>query len=273
MPPAEATLLNQVTTLTDRNSTAQIDDGSQMGLFTWTVDGYDQVFQQWFWYRVGSSGPENPVNALNLTARKVTDANFNAGDDHLVLEYTDPALRFVIQMSFDLSGGVANGRQSDIKEGIQILNTTASSLEFHFFQYTDFDLANTPGDDAVRIENGNLAFQTDSGPTAVSETGVMPPPDHYEVGLYDPQHLNGTLDKLNDGLPTTLNDYAGAVYGDVTWAFEWDMTLAPLNGMGNDRMISKDLIMTHAPEPLTMLGIVMGVGSVGAYIFRRRKTL
>ncbi|MBC8095433.1 MAG: M48 family metalloprotease, partial [Akkermansiaceae bacterium] len=45
---------SSVTTLTNGNSTAQIDPGNAFGMTAWTVSGQNQTNQQWFWYRVGS---------------------------------------------------------------------------------------------------------------------------------------------------------------------------------------------------------------------------
>jgi hypothetical protein len=47
--------------LSDANSSAQFDDGGTVGQFTWVVDGTDQVYDQDFWYRVGSTGGESRV--------------------------------------------------------------------------------------------------------------------------------------------------------------------------------------------------------------------
>ena len=52
--------------LTDFNSTVVIDPTSQAGMYTWTVDGVDQMWQQWFWYRIGSAGPEQSIDTLGL---------------------------------------------------------------------------------------------------------------------------------------------------------------------------------------------------------------
>jgi hypothetical protein len=61
---AQATLV----TLSDLNSTVNIDTGSQAGVYNWTVDGTDHLFQQWFWYRIGSTGPESSIDTLTQTA-------------------------------------------------------------------------------------------------------------------------------------------------------------------------------------------------------------
>ncbi len=42
-------------TLVDHNSSVTIDPDSQAGMHDWVVDGVDHLFQQWFWYRIGSN--------------------------------------------------------------------------------------------------------------------------------------------------------------------------------------------------------------------------
>jgi hypothetical protein len=259
LPRAEATLY----TLNDLNSTVQIDPQSQGGMSLWTVDNKSQMRQQWFWYRIGSTGPESSIETLGTPSVWAIDNPFNVGVDSLYVQYVGAS--FTLQLKFILTGAAVGTKQSDIMETVSIINTSGSGLQLHFFQYTDFDLAGTENDDTARILGGNTALQTDSGPTAVSETVVSPRPSHYEVALY-----SQTRDSLTDGAATTLNDKAGSVYGDVTWAFQWDFVM-PASGDGSTMIISKDLRITHTPEPLTVLGVVMGLGSVGAYFVRRRK--
>lgn len=47
--------------LTDLNSVVSIDPSSSWGMHTWTVDGVDQMYQQWFWYRIGAAGGSLPL--------------------------------------------------------------------------------------------------------------------------------------------------------------------------------------------------------------------
>ena len=42
--------------LVDQNSSVTIDPTSQAGVDNWTVNGVNQLYQEWFWYGVGSSG-------------------------------------------------------------------------------------------------------------------------------------------------------------------------------------------------------------------------
>src|SRR5208337_545666 len=53
-------------TLSSGNSSVSIDLGSQAGMYNWTVDGQNQLNQQWFWYRVGSSGPEASIDTIGM---------------------------------------------------------------------------------------------------------------------------------------------------------------------------------------------------------------
>ena len=66
------------------------------------------------------------------------------------------------------------------------------------------------------------AYQWD-GANNIRETTVnLPGANHGSV-----DYFANTLGLLNDGLPTTLNDNAGPVGpADVTWALQWDMSLA-----------------------------------------------
>jgi hypothetical protein len=79
------------------------------------------------------------------------------------------------------------------------------------------------------------------------------------VGVY-----SATLATLTDTKADNLNDSTGpAGPADVTWAFQWDVTVAP----GSTVQISKD--KNIVPEPAT-LGL-MGLGLVAAVVTRVRK--
>lgn len=249
--------------LQDLNSTARfdLDDVVRNGLVSWQVDGVEQVYQQWFYYRIGDTGPEQNVSSLGLTGYKVTDVNEYTGNDTLSLWFTVDG-NFKINLTFSLTGGGAGSYKADMQETVKVTNLSSSSKDFHIFQYCDFDLGGTPNDDVVSVIGGNSAYQVDTH-FITSETVVNHLPTHYEAGAFDT-----TLQKLLDQGPTTLNDQANAGPGDVTWAFQWDFTLG--TGLENTYIISKDKNFGHMPEPLTVLGTCIGLGSLGAYLRRRR---
>ncbi|OPX21944.1 MAG: hypothetical protein B1H04_05765 [Planctomycetales bacterium 4484_123] len=244
--------------LDDRNSHAQFDLGSQSGLMQWTVDGVSHLAQQWFWYRIGSTGPEQSIDTLGTPLYRTSDGDLDAGDERLVVRYTGG--QFTITLDFVLTGGPVGGGASDMAEAISIHNTGTGPLEFHFFQYVDFDLNGDAPDDSVAILNGNTAVQAD-GTAALAETVVTWKPSHFEAALH-----GDILGRLNDNDADDLNDVASVGRRENhTWAFQWDFTL----NEGETYIISKDKNLI--PEPSSL--VVLGVGGllVGLRRGRRRR--
>ena len=230
--------------LSDNNSTVGIDPNSQAGVNQWLVDGVSALNQQWFWYRVGSN-PEQAINAIGAPAITLISPS------SAKLVYTSPGL-FDIQVTYTLRGGQGGSGTADLSEQIRINNYSANPLDFHFFQYSDFNLG---ASDSVSLSQNllgrfNRSTQT-FGPVALEETVISPGANHGEVGA-----SGFTLGRLNDGVATTLNDSVNAV-GDVTWAFQWDSQIAA----GGSLVIGKDKrLVVAVPEPTTVA--LMGLGLV-----------
>ena len=263
----------QVYTLTDQNSRAQIDPYSQRGMFDWSIampnqTWQNQLNQQWFWYRIGNT-PEQSLNRLGTPVVTPIDAR------SISLAYTS-AGAYSVEINYLLTGGVVGSGASDILETIRIRNLGNTALDMHFFQYSDFNLQGSPENDVVRLGRNlrglfNEASQHDAGlPSGqgLTETVTTPGANHGELGIISPDgSSNFTLDRLNDGLPTVLNDGAGAVGpANVTWALEWDVSIAP----GGSLVISKDKNMSvHLiPEPSSFALLSLGVM---ALVLRKRR--
>jgi hypothetical protein len=237
--PASAALF----TLTDANSVAQFDTATQANNFNWFVDGNDKLAQQAFWYREGSAGPEQSLHALPIGVQGTSDSNFDGNPDTLFVRYN--AADFRVDVRYSLNGGLAGSGASDMGEQISITSLSTLPVDLHFFQYSDFDLSNSA--DTVLFTNNN-AVQQSAGASQLTETVVTPIPSHHEAAAF-PVILN----KLNDAAPTTLNDTPPIGVpigpGDMTWAYQWDVTLQP----NQTFQISKDknLKATAVPEPTT----------------------
>ena len=241
------------------------------GMFSWTSGGVDQMYQQWFWYRVGASGPERSLDSLTELGVQLADTNFlwDPSPDTLTLHYgngaTLGASSMVVSVSYMLRGGLdGEGLASDITEVITIVNKGATPLDMHFFQYTDLDLAGEGGGDLAMLSGPyNTIRQSGGNGHAAGEMVITPGPSHYEIALW-----GDTLAKLNDADADSLADIAGVVGpGDVTWAFQWDFTIPA----GTSVRISKDKQLVLMPEPITVVGVMGGLAGLAGYLRRRAR--
>jgi PEP-CTERM motif len=107
-----------------------------------------------------------------------------------------------------------------------------------------------------------LADVTSASGLSLSETVATPGANEGEAGI-----APSTLNKLNNGSsPVTLNDVmtSGPAAGDATWAFQWDVTIAP----GGSFLISKDKAL-DVPEPGCLSLLSLGLVAFAARKFRR----
>jgi hypothetical protein len=238
----------QIYNLSDNNSFVQVNVGSQAGMSLWSVDGQNQLNQQWFWYGIGN-GKESAINTISAASVTTPDART------LYTTYANAQLS--IEVDYALNGGFAGSGSSHLGEVIRIQNRSSSAFTLHFFQYSDFNLAGTPGGDTIQLGKNlqgkfNDAFQSD-GSLSFHETVVTPGADHGEAAS-----AGQTLGELNDLSQTTLNDNVGPVGpGDVTWALQWDLTI----GAGATAIISKDKTLQITPEPSTFALLGLGLGA------------
>jgi hypothetical protein len=249
-------------TLTDGNSSVQLDPASSAGMTNWTVDGTSLLTQQWFWYRVGPAGGELPINTLSGPVVSQPDAA------SLITTYTKPG-QFSVQAVYSLVGGATLSGTSDLAEQIKIQNLTGAPLDMHFFQYAFFTDAGSIqlGKNVQGLYNEALVS---GGPIQITEnvdSAISPGANHGET-----EPFNVTLTKLNDLLPTQLADVNFQPQGTNTWAFEWDRVI---NANGT-LIISKDLNVegvVPAPEPpawsLVSVGL-LAFGMARRYLGRRK---
>jgi hypothetical protein len=261
VPGARAGLV----TLTDSNSTVLIDPASQDGVKSWTVDGVNQLYQQWFWYRVGDSGGQSSIDAISNPV-VISTPGFT---DRVDITYQNAQIK--VGLELNLTGGSAGSGASDLSETIKITNVGTQSMPLRFFQYSDFDLDGRYPGDVVNITTDPTtgqaiaARQTGPGKSAISESVVAPFADRWEANMY-----SYTLDSLNGGLPYNLNNQSNYGPGDATWAFQWDRTLAP----GTSLIISKDLnlsAVSAVPEPSSLVTGSTALLFLGLARFLRRR--
>jgi len=228
-------------TVSNLNSSITVDQNSQAGMNNWTVDGVNQMFQQWFWYRIGATGGESAINTISAPTIATASGR--------VIETMYSNAQLSVDVLYTLTGGTAGSHTSDVAETIRIINTSAAAYTLHFFQYSDFDLNGQIGGQTATFVSPN-AFRQTGGGMVFSETVTTPSPNEHQADVFA-----NILNSLNDGSPTTLNNVNSAT-GDATWGFQWDVTIAA----GGTFIISKDKNLAAAvPEPasLMMLGGVV----------------
>jgi hypothetical protein len=241
-------------TLVDDNSSVSFDTDSQQNSYDWKVDGVNQLSQQAFWFRVGNVA-EKSLDSLLHPTEGTTDTNFDGNQDTLFVRYNGAG--FDVEVRYTLDGGTIGSGASDMGEQIAIVSHSDTPLDFHFFQYSDFDINGTAAGDSAVFTNANSVRQFE-GALRLTETVVTPVPNHREINFFP-----ATLNKLNDGVATTLNDLPpiGTVFGvgDLTWAYQWDFSLAPRGTF----QISKDKNLSagrNVPEPATLALVMCSVG-------------
>lgn len=227
-----------VMNLSSRNSSVQLNPNSQAGIYNWTVDGKDIMYQQWFWIRTGDSASELPVDSAHLQLLKESAAG---GSGALLYKGSG----YSVTIRFSLLGGADGSKASDLSEIISIKNTSSTALGINFFQYANIEFSK--GDDTVQFLNPSTVQQSGGGvyldETVVNSTGLV----HHQADVYP-----AILNSLNDGSATTLNDSNYAT-GDATWGFQWQQMITP----GNTFTITKDMNVSDpppaVPEPTSVL--------------------
>lgn len=245
----------QIVSLSDLNSSTTLNFGSASQT-AWTVEGQSQLNMAGYYYRIGNTAE---ASLGSIGAAVIATSNGTRG---VTATYANG--QFTVQLDYLLTGGTVGSGNSSLSETVRIINNSASALDFHFFQYSDFDLAGTASGDSVNLSSigGNYFFaqQMQAG-FALSQTVFTPGANHGEADL-----VNATISRLTDGLPTTLNDSTSAGPGDVSWALQWDLTIAP----GGSISITKGttIQLQAVPEPSIMA--LAGLGILGSILRRKR---
>jgi hypothetical protein len=244
--------------LSDLNSSVLIDPASY-GVSNWLIEGQNQINQNWYWYRIGNTGEEQSIGSIG--APTVSQASSNT----LSVTYENGA--FSLNIFYLLLGGDAGSGTADLAQTVTISNKTQSALNFHLFDYTDFDLGGTAYDDTAEIVTPQSISQTDGPVSALVSFNSIPGPTAWQI-----DSAPWVYYALNDDdMATTLSKTTSPLEGDVEFAFQWDFNI----GAGMTQMVSKDKLIqgiAPVPEPGSFAALAAGlVGCITGAVRRKRR--
>lgn len=238
-----------ITLVDDTASLNLINDGSVNAgtADEWIVGGVDHLFQEEYFFRRTNSGEVTPLGGLGNISGTQLDAN--------IAQFTYGAAGGVtVKIVYALVGAT---NTSDLLENVHVKNESSQTQYFELFEYDDFDLNGSSGDDTAFRNNENSISQFDGNVSVNAEVVTAPAADFTEVNGYST--LLDSMLSSGFGNLNTANSYFS---GDATFAFQWVFQLNP----GQSFIMSKDKLLV-VPEPGTFLVL----GGLAALVSRLRR--
>lgn len=252
---ADFTLSHSGPTALNKPTSIDINTVTGAGVYNWTAAGVSQLNYHWFYYRVGAVGGESPIQAIDNTPT----TTYNAAARTLDVVYDNGS--YSVRTFYKLTGG----NTPNLTETITVHNHSGGNLDFHFFQYSDFDLFGSTGGQSVLFSTNSVtgqyykALQTDGTHTVEEKINSANP----SISHFEAQFAGNTLASLLDGSPTTLSDTTSAGVGNVTFAYQWDVNMADNSSF----VLSK--LLTIVPEPTALSLVVVSFATM--QMFRRNE--
>jgi PEP-CTERM motif len=258
----------QIFTIGARNTSLQINLAG--GLSNWTINGVNQLNQQWFYYSIGS-GPVYSIDTIAPWTTPTLGGSVAFGtiiNTNLSETYANSAQS--LTTAYNLQSGAVGSPSATLGSTITFQNTSGTNEVLHFYQYSNFGLENNAAGQTVHFSGSGLPYQVNqNSPDGASLTGRI---SSISGGTGDTvEETAGITDGLQFGLANgnSAPNFSGpfsAGPGNVNFAYEMDAALTSGTGL----VISETQALT-IPEPSSVT--LMGLGMMGLAISRARRLI
>ena len=244
----------QTYTISVADSSLQVNLGG--GITGWTVNGVNQLANQWFYYTSG--GLEYPINTLSSPSAPVFGGTSFGGvtlSTNVSTTYANSSLSLTTKYSLAQQG---NG--AALSTTITLQNTSASSETLQFYQLSDFTLGGISSGQSVNFLETTYPFGVTQAGGGLLLNGSL-----SGVGLGTSVPVEEVAGTGNFGLGNgntapTFSDSPLSATGNVAYAYEFNVTLA-----GNSGITISELQAVPEPSSMALLGLgIIGLGISGA---------
>lgn len=246
---------NAAITLTHNGATLNIDETTGT-INDWIVGGTDHVFEHTYFWRSGSTGTAELLSTIGTP----TVSLFGSRGAEVV--YANSDVRVTVNYFMTAS---TNGSAADLAESVMVENL-GGAMQFTLFQYNDFDLNGSSGNDqALRENSSTISISDVDSEVHEAVEGGTPIPTFSEINNAYPELFDNITGTTGYNLNTAAESGLGeSLSGDIAYAFQWDRDMAA----GGAWLVSTDKVMA-VPEPGSM--IALGAG-IAALLARRRRS-
>jgi hypothetical protein len=253
---------SQAQTLTAGSTSLQVNLGPSAGLSDWMVNGINQLDYQWFYYSVGSGTIASIDSISSPGVPEIINSSSTA-----ILNDTYASSTVSATALFELEGAQSASGQAKLATTITLENLGSTAQTFHLYQFSDFDLGNTPGSQIVQFAGTGAPYQVTQagiggGGSLLGTLNVGFATVGEAAGIEDGNQLGILPGNANPNLNSTVLSATGA----VDFGYEITETLNP-----NQSIVISEL--QSVPEPSIMMLSLTGMLAFELFYGRKLASL
>lgn len=248
-------------------NTAQVDTSGGAGLFSWIVNGQQELFDNHWFVRGSNDTKETDVTTLTATILKSPGGGLiSTNPDVVDVQYTNPG-KWQFELQYDIDGpdnGAFGPYNSKITTTVTLANLD-SAQTFRIWKYSDpMALGTQPNDLGQHIPTspeGSVLFDSESAVTLRYLPALGKLPDFWTL-------QNGNANGVGSPLLTSLQDNAitpdltlasevSPVTGNVILAYEWLTPTLVSGGSNFTTFVTKEVSVI--PEPASAALLLLGL--------------